>query len=127
MNKQTLKPSLITAFQRSYRLKWAVSRIYWALAEREPGESQRKVLQMLALKSDRSAVCYAIRLHRLGGTLPSNADSRRARLWRWLLVNWSSYRAIAWIDWLEKRDTTLYLYLLAHHFESNPEICQDAR
>ncbi|MBW4661968.1 MAG: hypothetical protein KME15_25180 [Drouetiella hepatica Uher 2000/2452] len=81
---------------------------------------------MLALKSERSAVCYAIRLHRLGGTLPSNVDSRRDRLLRWLLVNSRFCWAIAWIDWIEKRDTTLYLCLLTYHFESNPKICHDA-
>lgn len=124
MNKQTLKPFLIAAFQRSYRLKWVVARVYWALAEREPGKNQQEMLQMLALKAERTAVCYAVRLHRLGGTLPSNADLRHDRLWRWLLVGHSHW-AIVWIEWLEKREATLYLCLFTYQFETHRAVYHD--
>jgi hypothetical protein len=99
-----LRQQLISVFQRSYRRKWTISCLYWTLAKRESRSTHRAILQSLALKAERSAVQYALRLSRLGGTLPSNRRSLGERLWALLLVHCPLSWAIAWLRWLEKRD-----------------------
>jgi hypothetical protein len=99
-----LRQQLISVFQRSYRRKWTISCLYWTLAKRESRSTHRAILQRLALKAERSAVRYALRLSRLGGTLPSNRRSLCERLWALLLVHCPLSWAIAWLRWLEKRD-----------------------
>ncbi|OKH28679.1 hypothetical protein [Chroogloeocystis siderophila] len=104
MSKRTLKSRLIAVFQRSYRRSWMSSRIYWTLAKRESRELHREIFQQLALKAERSAVRYAIRLSRLRGSLPSNQYSLGDRLWCWILSHCPLRWALAWLGWLEKRN-----------------------
>jgi hypothetical protein len=104
MKQQTLRPYLIHIFQRLYRRKWAASRLYWMLAKRESREPQRELLQKLALKLERSAVRYAVRLSRLGGKRPSNRFYLFDRLWYWFLSCCPLRWGLSWLRYLEKRD-----------------------
>ncbi|MEG4507547.1 hypothetical protein QUA81_28390 [Microcoleus sp. F6_B4] len=80
MKKRQLRWRLIVAIQRSYCSKLAASRLYQALAQQEPCQSDREILLMLAKKSERSAIRYAVRLLRLSGALPCDADKRRCTI-----------------------------------------------
>jgi hypothetical protein len=104
MTQEMLKRDLIKVFQRSYRRMWAASRLYWELSKCESEQIQQEILQMMALKSERSAVRSAVRLSRLGGKRPLNRDPWFDRLWRWFLLCCPRSWALSWLQWLEKRD-----------------------
>ncbi|NMF85841.1 hypothetical protein [Nodosilinea sp. P-1105] len=100
----TLSNHLIAVFQRSYRRRWTICRLYWVLVQRESRHTHRPLLEALALRAERSAVRAAIRLSRLGAPLPSNRRTWRDVLSCWLLAYCPLSWAIAWLKWLENRD-----------------------
>lgn len=89
-----LRIQAITAIQQAWQTCHANARLYRALAERAPSPEQRMLLLQLATNAEQHADRRAHWLHRLDAPLPSDEDTIRDRVWRWVLVRRGSMSAI---------------------------------
>jgi hypothetical protein len=95
----------ITAIQQAWQMCNASTRLYRALAEREPSMEQRLLLLQLAASAEQHADRRADWLRRLSAPLPPKQDTIYDRVWRWILVRRGSVSAIAHVE--RAVDTTL--------------------
>jgi VIT1/CCC1 family predicted Fe2+/Mn2+ transporter/rubrerythrin len=86
----------------------ASQRIYHALAQRESNEARRNALLGLAETEHRHGERWADRLHELGVAVPSDQDTLRERIWRWVLVQSGTDNALKRIESNEDDDTYMY-------------------
>ncbi len=86
----------------------ASQRIYKALAQRESNEARRNALIGLAETERRHGQRWEVRLGELGVALPSDQETFRERIWRWVLVQSGTDNALKRIESNEDDDTQMY-------------------
>jgi VIT1/CCC1 family predicted Fe2+/Mn2+ transporter/rubrerythrin len=86
----------------------ASQRIYKALAQRESNEARRNALIGLAETERRHGERWSARLVELGVVLPSDKETLRERVWRWVLVQSGTDNALKRIESNEDDDTQMY-------------------
>jgi len=86
----------------------ATRRLYTALAERETNESRKNALLGLARTETGHAERWSKRLQELGAEVPTDRDTLRERVWRWVLVQTGTDNALQRAESNEVDDTLLY-------------------
>jgi hypothetical protein len=94
------------ALQRAWRHHAMIAPLYRALAPRMANEVREILLLQLAEREEQHLQMYAARLARMRLPVPKNAGAF-ASVWRWLLLNCGVRVALAWADWIERRDSAL--------------------
>lgn len=98
----------VTALQNAWQRERKTARLYRALAAHESSESKRTVLEKLAATEEGHAGQWAARLRELGAPLPSDRDTFRDLIWRWVLVQSGIDNALKRIESAEDDDQELY-------------------
>jgi VIT1/CCC1 family predicted Fe2+/Mn2+ transporter/rubrerythrin len=101
----------VSGLQQAWRRERATARLYRALAEGEPSDARRGVLNTLAEVEEGHAERWAGRLHELGASLPPDHDTLRDRVWRWMLVRSGTDNALKRVEDAEEDDTAAYAAL----------------
>jgi hypothetical protein len=95
---------LAQALQRAWRHHALIVPLYRALATQTPDEISEIVLLRLAQHEEEHLRMYAGRLVRMRCPVPQNTGVL-AGVWHWLLVCSGMRLALAWADWVERRDS----------------------
>jgi VIT1/CCC1 family predicted Fe2+/Mn2+ transporter/rubrerythrin len=98
----------IKSLQVALRKERASQRIYRNLADRETNEARRQVLLSLAETESGHGDRWANRLRELGAKVPSERETLRERIWRWVLVQSGTDNALKRIESNEDDDTEMY-------------------
>jgi VIT1/CCC1 family predicted Fe2+/Mn2+ transporter/rubrerythrin len=102
----------IQGLQRAWLAEQASLRVYRDLARREKNPARQNVLLKLAESEQQHADRWASRLKELEAPLPSDRESIRQRLWRWILVQTGTDNALKQIENAEDKDEEQYGNLL---------------
>ena len=98
----------IRTLQKAWRRERASRRLYQALAEREPNAGRRDVLLKLAEAEASHSAEWEASLKSLGAQVPSDRDTLREQIWRWVLVQSGTDNALKRIEQAEDEDKTFY-------------------
>lgn len=101
----------IKSLQRAWHQEQAGVRTYRALAEHEPNEARRQVLLKLAEVERQHGERWATRLRELGAMLPTDRDTLRDQVSRWVLVQSGTDNALKRIESNEDADASMYASL----------------
>lgn len=102
------REKFIKGLQRAWQQEQASARIYRALARRESNEARREVLLKLAETEVSHGERWLARLRELGAPLPSERETWRERVWRWILVQSGTENALKRIESSEVEGADLY-------------------
>ena len=102
------REKFIKGLQRAWQQEQASARIYRALARRESNEARREVLLKLAETEVSHGVRWLTRLREFGALLPSERETLRDRVWRWILVQSGTENALKRIEGSEVEGADLY-------------------
>ena len=108
----TQSEEFIRGLQRAWLAEQTGLRIYRELARHEKNPARRNVLLKLAESEQGHADRWANRLKELNAPLPSDRESIRQRLWRWILVQSGTDNALKQIENAEEKDELQYGDLL---------------
>ena len=108
----TKQEEFIQGLQRAWLAEQASLRIYKDLARHEQDPARQNVLLKLAESEQGHADRWANRLKELNAPLPSDRESIRQRLWRWVLVQSGTDNALKQIENAEDNDEEQYGNLL---------------
>lgn len=114
---------LSRALQQRYHNKRVASRLYCALAEREP--AYQEMLLILAKNAERSAANDAIRLLRLDAPVPDDSASLSQLLWQRLLVCCGVRITTLWIEWSEKQTMRQCVQLFQIHSAASKKLLHE--
>lgn len=102
----------IQYLQKAVQKEYASQRIYHDLAQREKNESRRGVLLSLAETESGHAQRWIKRLHDLGAEIPSDRETLKERIGRWVLVQSGIDNALRRIESNEDEDSTMYEFMV---------------
>jgi len=107
-----MKNKFISTMQSIYSHEKLLAYSYWSLADSDPDEAHRFLLNKLANIADRRGFHYEVRLRLLHEVLPPVKDARLQNFQRWL-VSWFGIQCVMkGLKWIQSNDMNQFSSLL---------------